>query len=104
MLNYLSNIPLGVFQAGTVYSVQGFETEHVGIIIGSDLVRSNDSWTAYPENNYSNNLRKKESIIALPYIKRIYRTLMSRGMKSCSIYCVDPFTNDYMKSRLINTK
>ena len=30
--------PAGVNQAGTVYSVQGFETQHVGVIVGPDLV------------------------------------------------------------------
>ena len=38
--------PAGVNQAGTVYSVQGFETQHVGVIIGPDLLRREGTWVA----------------------------------------------------------
>jgi DUF2075 family protein len=31
-------------------------------------------------------------------IKNTYRTLMTRGMKGCFIYCVDPELRDYFKS------
>ena len=30
-------------------------------------------------------------------IRNTYRTLMTRGMKSCSIWCEDPALNDYFK-------
>ena len=30
-------------------------------------------------------------------IKNTYRTLMTRGMKGCYIYCTDPETRDYFK-------
>jgi DUF2075 family protein len=79
----------GVEQAGTVYSVQGFETQHVGVILGPDLVVRNGRWSAQPDMNYSNSLRRKPPDVALPYLKRIYRTLLSRPMESCSVFCMD---------------
>jgi DUF2075 family protein len=33
-------------------------------------------------------------------IKNTYRTLMSRGMKGCYIYCVDKELGAYLKKRL----
>jgi hypothetical protein len=39
--------------------------------------------------NFSNGLRAKPPGVALPYLKRIYRTLLSRATQSCSIICVD---------------
>jgi DUF2075 family protein len=33
-------------------------------------------------------------------IKNTYRTLMSRGMKGCYIYCVDKELSSYLKNRL----
>ena len=33
-------------------------------------------------------------------IKNTYRTLMTRGMKGCYIYCVDKETNEYFKNLL----
>ena len=54
-----------------------------------------------PRNNYSNNLRNRPPQVALPYLKRIYRTLLSRGMKSCSVYCVDEETRFQLESSLL---
>jgi DUF2075 family protein len=93
--------PAGVNQAGTVYSVQGFETQHVGVILGLDLVFRKGRWIAQPEKNYSNSLRKKTPEIVLPYIKRIYRTLLTRPMASCSVFCMDAETKAYIEGRLI---
>ena len=88
-IDYRAIDPAGAGQIGTVYSVQGFETQHVGVIVGPDLGNVNGHWVARPERNFSNSLRGREPAVALPYIKRIYRTLMSRGMRSCSVYCTD---------------
>lgn len=93
--------PAGVKQAGTVYSVQGFETRHVGVIIGPDLQNRRGVWVADPRQNYANRLRAQPPPVALPYIKRIYRTLLSRGMESCSVYCVDEGTKAFLASRLL---
>ncbi len=93
--------PAGVGQAGTVYSVQGFEMDHVGVIIGPDLVMRDGKWIAAPAKNYSNSLRRKTPEIALPYIKRIYRTLLSRPTQSCSVYCCDEETKKYLADRII---
>ena len=35
-------------------------------------------------------------------IKNTYRTLMTRGMKGCFIYCVDKETSDYFKQQLLS--
>jgi uncharacterized protein len=93
--------PVGVDQAGCVYSVQGFEMDHVGVIFGDDLVVRDGQWVAQPTNNFSNGLRKKPPHIALPYIKRIYRTLFSRPMRSCSVFCVDDETRVHLAAHLI---
>lgn len=93
--------PAGVEQAGTVYSVQGFETAHVGVIIGPDLVVRNGKWVADPRKNFSNSLRAKPPAIALPYLKRIYRTLLSRPTKSCTVFCVDEETRAFLSGRLV---
>jgi uncharacterized protein len=92
--------PAGVNQAGTVYSVQGFETSHVGVIIGPDLVNRNGEWIAQPRFNFSNHLRRQAPSVALPYLKRIYRTLLSRCMRSCSVYCTDDETRYYLETHL----
>jgi DUF2075 family protein len=34
-------------------------------------------------------------------IKNTYRTLMTRGMKGCYLYCTDQETADYFRHRLV---
>ena len=38
--------------------------------------------------------------IADSIIKNTYRTLMTRGMKGCYIYCVDKKLNEYIKKNI----
>lgn len=93
--------PAGVNQAGTVYSVQGYETQHVGVIIGRDMVYRRGKWIAQPRENFKNILRARPPEIALPYLKRIYRTLFSRAMQSCSVFCLDEETREFIESRIV---
>ena len=37
-------------------------------------------------------------------IKNTYRTLMTRGMKGCYIYCTDKGMKEYLKKRLEHAK
>jgi len=93
--------PAGVEQAGTVYSVQGFEMDHVAVIFGPDLVIRNGTWVADPRKNFSNGLRGKSSEVALPYLKRIYRTLLSRPMRSCRVFSTDDETREFLSNQLV---
>ena len=43
--------------------------------------------------------KKKADLI----IKNTYRTLMTRGMKGCYVYCTDKETGEYFRSRLSGT-
>ena len=45
------------------------------------------------------NLKRADEII-----KNTYRTLMTRGMKGCYIYCTDPGMSAYLKRRLERVK
>jgi uncharacterized protein len=93
--------PAGVDQAGTVYSVQGFEMDHVGVIVGPDLVIRNGEWVAEPRKNFRNALRAKRPEVALPYLKRIYRTLLSRPMRSCRVFSTDDETRAFIASQIV---
>jgi DUF2075 family protein len=43
---------------------------------------------------------KKANEIADEIIKNTYRTLMTRGMKGCYIYCVDKKLGEYLKEQV----
>lgn len=93
--------PSGEDQIGTVYSVQGFEMAHICVIFGPDLVwRAEYGWVAQPKKNYSRDLSSKPPSVALPYLKRIYRTLLMRGMESCTLYFVDSETRAHFEQFL----
>ncbi|TDF95378.1 DUF2075 domain-containing protein [Paenibacillus piri] len=104
--------PDSVEQAGCIHTSQGLEFDYVGIIIGEDMrcqdgriitdpfKRANtDKSLSGFKSLYKKN--KKEALeIADQIIKNTYRTLMTRGMKGCYIYCVDPYLNHYFTQRM----
>jgi hypothetical protein len=51
-------------------------------------------------SNYSNSIRGQSPENAWPYLKRIYRSLLSRAMQSCRVYCIDTETREYFESRI----
>jgi len=99
----------GIDQVGCIHTSQGLEFDYVGVIIGLDLQfdkNTNSVFASY--NNYKDNTGKRglkespDKLTAL--VKNIYKTLMSRGMKGCYIYCVDKNLQEYFKERLNYTE
>ncbi|GIM28440.1 ATPase AAA [Clostridium polyendosporum] len=103
--------PFSVEQAGCIHTCQGLEFDYVGVIIGEDLRYENSIVTDFTKRAKSDKslsgikkLYKQNKIKALEaadeIIKNTYRTLMTRGMKGCYIYCVDKKLSNYLKDRL----
>ncbi|MCG5534014.1 DUF2075 domain-containing protein [Halorhodospira sp. 9621] len=101
-----------VDQVGCIHTVQGLELDVVGVIIGPDLVVRNGRVITQPDQRAGTDrsLRgyktaRKEAPAeaearADAIIKNTYRTLMSRGLKGCLIYCTDPETQDYFREQV----
>lgn len=93
--------PNGVNQVGSIYTIQGFEFEYVGVIIGKDLIYDPDrkEWMGLPENSADQALKRdKEKFLA--HVKNVYRTLLTRGMKGVYVYFMDQDTEDFFRSRI----
>ena len=60
-----------------------------------DFLQSVENDTMYKENPDAA-LERADEII-----KNTYRTLMTRGMKGCYIYCTDPGMREYIRKRLL---
>lgn len=104
--------PESVSEVGCIHTSQGLELDYVGVIIGPDLIvregmiitdatkraSTDKSIQGYKQLAKEDPVRAKE--IADMIIKNTYRTLMTRGMKGCYIYCTDPETQDYFKQQL----
>jgi hypothetical protein len=96
--------PAGVNQLGSIYTIQGFEFDYVGVIVGKDLIYDQDkkTWIGLSENSADPSVKRaKEDFVK--YVKNVYRVLMTRGMKGCYVYFLDKNTENYFRSRLSNS-
>lgn len=100
-------------EAGCIHTVQGLEFDYIGVIIGDDLRYENGEiitdYTKRASTDSSLHGIKKiaeeqgEEVAykkADEIIKNTYKTLMTRGMKGCYIYCTDKKLQQYFKNRL----
>ncbi len=95
------NDPNGVNQIGSIYTIQGFEFDYVGVIIGPDLVYNfdNQTWIALRDKSADSVVKRSgEKLVDL--LKNTYRVLLTRGMKGCYVYFVDKETEKFFKSRI----
>jgi DUF2075 family protein len=105
--------PNSLEQIGCIHTCQGLELSYVGVIIGDDLIVRDGNVLVDPSarskmdasikgykallKNDPETARRKIRYL----IKNTYKTLMTRGMKGCYVYCTDDETREYFKS-LIN--
>ena len=99
-------------EVGCIHTSQGLEFDYVGVIIGDDMRYENGQvitdFTKRAKTDQSlkgiKKLYKKSPDEALnkadEIIKNTYRTLLTRGMKGCYIYCTDSGMTVYLKKRL----
>ena len=104
-----------VDQIGCIHTSQGLEFDYIGLIIGNDLRYENgrivtDFTKRAKTDNSLKGIKKlykerpKEALeLADEIIKNTYKTLMTRGMKGCYIYCCDESLSKYLKERIAKT-
>jgi hypothetical protein len=104
--------PKSVNEIGCIHTSQGLEFDYVGVIIGDDMRYEEDhivtDFTKRAKTDQSlkgiKALYKNDPERALKeadeIIKNTYRTLMTRGMKGCYIYCTDSKLADYLKQSI----
>ncbi len=104
--------PNSVTEIGCIHTCQGLEVDYIGVIIGKDLIVRNGKVITRPEERAKTDkslsgfkkLLKSDPELAREnadlIIKNTYRTLMTRGMKGCYIFCVDQETQTYFVNKL----
>lgn len=104
--------PESINEIGCIHTCQGLEVDYVGVIIGSDLVvkegnvltqpaaraRTDRSISGYKKLLEKSPEKGKETLRAI--IKNTYRTLMTRGMKGCYVYCEDKELKEYLSNSI----
>jgi len=99
-------------EAGCIHTCQGLEFDYVGVIIGDDLryeggrVISDYTKRARTDSSLKglgklNAVEREE--VADRIIRNTYRTLMSRGMKGCYLFCVDKELGEFLEYRISKT-
>ena len=105
--------PMSVNEVGCIHTCQGLEFDYVGVIIGDDI-RYEDGkiitdYTKRAKTDQSlkgiNKIAKEQgqevaNEIAAKIIKNTYRTLMTRGMKGCYVYCLDKRLHSYLINKI----
>ena len=98
-----------VKEAGCIHTCQGLEFEHVGVIVGEDMyfkdgeIRTDFTKRASTDQsiqglrgllrtNPGKAIEKGDAIV-----RNTYRTLMTRGSKSCTVYCCDKPLANYLR-------
>jgi DUF2075 family protein len=97
---------------GCSHTSQGLELDYVGVIVGPDFKIKDGELVSDPKGRARTDVSlhgyKKEmevdpvgaSAKADKIIRNTYRTLMTRGMKGCYIYCTDSEVAKYFQDRL----
>jgi Uncharacterized conserved protein len=102
--------PDSVNEVGCIHTCQGLEVDYIGVIIGPDMIVRNGTVLTHPAlrakgdqtvKGWKKLLEKNPEegkAILRGIIKNTYRTLMTRGMKGCYVFCTDPETREYFAS------
>ena len=103
--------PNSVEEVGCIHTCQGLEVDTVGVIIGPDLVARDGQLVAVPaaRSRQDKSIRGWKTMMRNDpegttsrldrIIRNTYRTLMTRGMRSCFVYCTDEETREYFRKR-----
>ena len=101
-----------VNEIGCIHTSQGLELDYIGVIIGRDLRYENGQIITDVSQRASTDqsvkgwksMMKKDAEatekLADEIIKNTYRTLLTRGMKGCYIYCEDVELSKYLLGQI----
>ncbi|MDM0015091.1 DUF2075 domain-containing protein [Variovorax sp. J22P168] len=108
--------PDSMEEVGCIHTCQGLELDYVGVIIGPDLSFRDGSVVPDASKRASSDqsvkgLKKllaedpvKARALADAIVRNTYRTLMTRGMKGCYVYCTDPDLAAHFRTHLRRSK
>lgn len=99
-------------EVGCIHTSQGLEFDYVGLIIGDDMryedhhivtdvskrAKTDQSMKGIKKLDKQDHYKAEKK--ADEIIKNTYRTLMTRGMKGCYIYCTDQNLRNYLKQKI----
>jgi len=102
------NSPTSLEEVGSIHTVQGYDLNYAGVIIGSDLGydplkrkmvfhRENYHDKKGKENNPRLGIVYSDHDL-LEYVSNIYRVLLTRGIRGTYVYACDPALRAYLRA------
>ena len=97
------NSPGAVNEVGCIHTVQGYGMNYVGVIVGPELYYDETmrkitvDRSKYCDRNGHAGITDPKELER--YIKNIYRTLLTRGIKGTYVYIVDKNLRNYFKKQ-----
>lgn len=93
--------PNAVNEVGCIHTVQGYDLNYLGVIIGEDIKYDPVTNTIYADKDCYFDQQGKSGVANDPealreYLLNIYITLMTRGIRGTFVYVCDPALKDYM--------
>lgn len=97
--------PNAVNEIGCIHTVQGYDLNYLGVIIGEDIKYDPVTKTIYADKDCYFDQQGKSGVANDPealreYLTNIYLTLMTRGIRGTYVYVCNPELRQYM-SRFI---
>ena len=108
------NSPTSVEEVGSIHTVQGYDLNYAGVIIGADLgFDAVNQQIVFRRENYHDKKGKENNprlgIVytdddLLEYVKNIYRVLLTRGIRGTFVYVVDPELREHLRPFFSSTR
>lgn len=92
-----------VNEIGCIHTVQGYDLNYVGVIIGPDLSynKEKNKIEAHIDRLKDLNVKKAtEDDKVQEYIINTYKVLLERGIKGCYVYACDESMQEYLKEHI----
>ena len=95
--------PNSVNEIGCIHTIQGFDLNYAGVIIGNELHYSEECGIFVDKANYKdkNGLKTASDGELLEYILNIYKVLCTRGMLGTYVYVCDEGLRKYLQKYIL---
>ena len=104
------NSPTSLNEVGSIHTIQGYDLNFAGVIIGKDIRydptarrmyfdRTNYHDSKGMENNKALDIMYQDDDL-LSYVQNIYKVLLTRGIRGTFVYAEDPTMREYLSQFL----
>ena len=101
------NSSTSIDEVGSIHTIQGYDLNYAGVIIGPDLRYDSKNGRLYfVRDSYFDKKGKQNNKMLgvsysdddlLAYVTNIYRVLLTRGIRGTYLYACDPELREYLK-------